>query len=82
MAFYTDKGLVTDSTKSEKSFVGTILLCVLLGAFGVHRFYVGRIGPGIVALLTLGCFGIWTLIDLIMIITQKFKDSSGLLIKP
>ena len=82
MAFYTNKGLVTDSTKSEKSFVGTIILCVLLGAFGVHRFYVGKIGTGIVALLTLGCFGIWTLIDLIMIITQKFKDSSGLLIKP
>ena len=81
MAFYTNKGLVTDSTKSEKSFVGTIILCVLLRGFGVHRFYVGKIGTGIVMLLTLGCFGIWTLIDLIMIITQKFKDSSGLLIK-
>tara|TARA_B100000745_G_C20008240_1_gene342440 strand:- start:347 stop:571 length:225 start_codon:yes stop_codon:yes gene_type:complete len=74
--------MLTDSTKSEKSFVATIILCVLLGGFGVHRFYVGKTGTGIVALLTLGGFGIWTLIDFILIITQKFKDSSGLLIKP
>ena len=71
----------TDSTKSEKSFVATIILCVLLGGFGVHRFYVGKIGTGIIMLLTLGGLGIWTLIDFIMIAVQKFKDSSGLLIK-
>ena len=71
----------TDSTKSEKSFVATIILCVLLGGFGVHRFYVGKIGTGIIMLLTLGGLGIWTLIDVIMIAVQKFKDSSGLLIK-
>ena len=71
----------TDSAKSEKSFVATIILCVLLGGFGVHRFYVGKIGTGIIMLLTLGGLGIWTLIDLIMIAVQKFKDSSGLLIK-
>jgi len=71
----------TDSAKSEKSFVATIILCVLLGGFGVHRFYVGKIGTGIIMLLTLGGLGIWTLIDVIMIAVQKFKDSSGLLIK-
>jgi len=71
----------TESTRSEKSFVATLVLCVLLGQFGVHRFYVGKIGTGIVMLLTLGGLGIWLLIDIIMIAVQKFKDSNGLLVK-
>ncbi len=66
---------------SEKSFVTTLVLCVLLGGLGVHRFYVGKIGMGILMLLTLGGLGIWALIDLIVIATQKFTDSDGLLIK-
>ena len=66
---------------SEKSFVAAFLLCVLLGALGIHRFYAGRIVTGILMILTLGGLGIWTLIDLIMIATGSFKDSKGLKIK-
>lgn len=66
---------------SEKSFVTTLILCVLLGGLGVHRFYVGKIGTGIIMLLTLGGLGIWTLIDLIVIAVQNFKDSEGNVIK-
>ena len=66
----------------KKSFVATLVLAILLGNLGVHRFYVGKIGTGIVTLLTLGGLGIWTLIDIIMIAVGNFKDSSGLLIKP
>ncbi len=66
---------------SEKSFVTTLILCVLLGGLGVHRFYVGKIGTGILMLLTLGGLGIWALIDLIIIATKSFKDSEGNVIK-
>ncbi|MEL6733685.1 MAG: NINE protein, partial [Bacteroidota bacterium] len=60
--------------KSDKGFVPTVLLCLFLGGLGVHRFYVGKTGTGILQLLTLGGLGIWSLVDLIMIITGNFKD--------
>ncbi len=66
---------------SSKSFVATLLLCFFFGTFGIHRFYVGKIGTGILQLITLGGLGIWTLIDFIIIIIGKFKDKSGAYIK-
>lgn len=66
---------------SNKDFLATILLCFFLGSLGIHRFYVGKIGTGILMLITLGGLGIWTLIDLIMIITGNFRDSEGRRIK-
>lgn len=66
---------------SEKSFVGTLVLCIFLGGFGIHRFYVGKIGTGILMLITLGGLGIWTLIDLVLIAVGKFTDKDGNLIK-
>ena len=62
---------------SEKSWITALLLCLLLGGLGAHRFYVGKIGTGILMLLTLGGFGIWALYDLIMIIMKKFTDAEG-----
>ena len=63
---------------AQKSWIVTLLLCQFLGTLGVHRFYTGRIVSGIFMLLTFGGFGIWTLIDLIMIYTDSFKDDMGL----
>jgi len=67
--------------KSDKGFVPMILLCFFLGGLGVHRFYAGKIGTGILMLLTLGGFGLWSLIDFVIIATGNFKDKNGLKIK-
>lgn len=53
------------------------IICFFLGGFGIHRFLTGKTGSGIAMLLTLGGLGIWALIDFIMILSGKFKDSEG-----
>ena len=62
---------------SEKRILPAFLLCFFLGCFGAHRFYVGKIGTGILQILTLGGLGIWALIDWIMIIVGAFTDKDG-----
>ncbi len=62
---------------SPKARLVVLLLCFFLGPLGVHRFYVGKVGTGILQLLTLGGLGIWALIDLIVIVIGSFKDKEG-----
>ncbi|KJS36270.1 MAG: hypothetical protein VR70_14250 [Rhodospirillaceae bacterium BRH_c57] len=66
---------------SEKGFLPAVLLCFFFGVFGFHRFYVGKIGTGVLQLLTLGGLGIWSFIDFIMILVGNFKDGDGLPLK-
>ena len=62
---------------SPRSRLVALLLCFFLGALGAHRFYVGKVGTGILMLLTLGGLGIWMLIDLILIVVGSFNDKEG-----
>jgi TM2 domain-containing membrane protein YozV len=68
---------VETSNISPKSRLVALLLCFFLGMLGVHRFYVGKIGTGILMILTFGGLGIWALIDLIIIVVGSFKDKEG-----
>ena len=63
---------------SPKSRLAAALLCFFLGGLGIHRFYVGKVGTGILMLLTLGGLGIWSLIDFVIICCGGFKDAKGL----
>lgn len=65
----------------EKSGIVALLLCFFVGFLGIHRFYVGKVGTGILQIITFGGFGIWVLVDLIMIILGKFEDSNGVALK-
>ncbi|SCL20545.1 TM2 domain-containing protein [Micromonospora rhizosphaerae] len=62
---------------TQKSWLVALLLCFFVGVLGVHRFYVGKVGTGILHLITFGGLGIWTLIDFILILVGSFKDKQG-----
>lgn len=66
---------------SNKSGIACLLLLIFLGGLGIHRFYVGKVGTGILFLITCGGFGIWWLVDLIMLCMGSFTDAAGLPVK-
>jgi TM2 domain-containing membrane protein YozV len=72
---------MSDENVSPKGRLAATLLCLFFGLIGVHRFYVGKVGTGILQILTLGGLGIWTTIDLIMILAGSFKDKDGKVVK-
>lgn len=68
--------------KSNSSFFLVLVACLFGGALGIHRFMVGKIGTGILMILTLGGFGVWSVIDLALIASGNFTDAAGRKILP
>jgi TM2 domain-containing membrane protein YozV len=67
---------VTQGRSDKSLLIATVLAGVFFftGLGGLHRFYIGKIGTGLLMLFTLGGLGIWALIDLIVLITGNFRD--------
>lgn len=65
---------------SPKNRLAALLLCFFLGYLGIHRFYVGKVGTGLIWLFTAGFFGIGALVDFIMIAIGSFTDQAGLFV--
>ncbi|WKU04371.1 TM2 domain-containing protein [Micromonospora sp. HUAS LYJ1] len=68
---------MTAPVTTQKSWVVALLLCFFIGVLGAHRFYTGKVGTGVLQLITIGGFGIWAFIDLIMILVGAFRDKQG-----
>jgi TM2 domain-containing membrane protein YozV len=62
---------------SNKSRLVALLLCIFLGVFGVHRFYVAKHGTGVLMLVTGGGLGVWVIIDIILIAIGSFTDKES-----
>lgn len=73
----TNKASGVDMMTSPKSRWVALALCFFLGEFGIHRFYVGKIGSGILYLCTFGLFGFGWLIDFFTILFGSFRDKYG-----
>ena len=68
---------VMQQMNSEKDWLITLILSILVGGLGIDRFYTGSILLGVLKLITLGGLGLWWLIDLIMLVTGNYKDGDG-----
>lgn len=61
--------------KRKVNWILTLIMSIFFGSLGVDRFIMGKVGTGILKLITLGGCGIWWLIDLILIATKhQFED--------
>lgn len=65
------------ANSSQKNKWFALVLCMLFGVFGIHRFYVGKFGTGLIYLLTGGLTGLGTIIDFFLILFGRFTDKNG-----
>lgn len=54
-----------------------LIITILLGELGVHRFMTGKIGTGIIWLCTAGCFGIGWIVDIVKVAKGEFTKKDG-----
>ena len=62
---------------TQRHFLAVFFLSFMWGTFGVDRFYLGKIGTGLLKLLTFGGLGIWVIVDLALIMSGSMRDKNG-----
>ena len=67
----------THTFPKQRHFLATFFLSFMWGTFGVDRFYLGKVGTGFLKLITVGGFGLWTIVDLILIMSGAMRDKQG-----
>ncbi|WP_083966912.1 TM2 domain-containing protein [Demequina globuliformis] len=65
------------AAEGSRSFIVTWLLAWILGYFGADRFYLGKVGTGLLKFFTIGGLGIWYLVDLILVLAGAQRDKQG-----
>ncbi|KAJ3162551.1 hypothetical protein HK101_000732 [Irineochytrium annulatum] len=66
--------------ESDRNYLVAGLLSFFLGTLGIDRFYLGYVFLGLLKLLTAGGFGIWWLVDFVLILVYALPDANGCLI--
>lgn len=66
---------------SQRKRLIALLLCLLFGTFGVHRFYLGKIGTGFLYLCTYGLFGVGYVVDLVVLLIGRPRDKQGQIVQ-
>ena len=73
--------MASSENASEKSRAVALALGMVVGPFGAHRYYVGKIGTGLLQTVTIGGLGLWWLYDMILITFGSFRDRDGRRVK-
>ena len=70
------------SPTSSKNYAAALIFAILLGFFGAHRFYVGKVGTGFLYVFTAGLFGIGWIVDIFTVLFGNFTDKTGSFVRP